>query len=209
MTADGGVPRAFDFIREHELRMRLGIVHDLLLFGLIVVLGVAVYRGLRPFGEALALFGLTCMAIEAALSVVIELSSFAGLWLASDASYLDGMAQQQRLGLLGLILDLRASGYTIAILFYGASSLAFSYLLSRSRHVPRALALFGVFASAWLVIATAIGILTPTAAASSAAAQGIIGSASALAMLFQVTVAVWLIVKGTGRAEPSVYAAAK
>jgi hypothetical protein len=165
--------------------MRLGIVHDVLIFMMIGALAVAAYLGLRRFGAGLALFGLVAMAIEVALSLAIELSSFAAIHVV-----------RTREPGLELILYLRASGYMVVILMFAASTAAFSVLLQRSGHVPQALAAFGLLASGLLLAATVFAVMTPTDSALGDLVRASTTTASGLAMLFQTGVGAWLLVRG-------------
>ncbi len=78
----------------------------------------------------------------------ITVSSFVVLSLLSGADYLQAFEPRQLQALARLFIGAQSSGYWIMLVFFGLGSTTYSYLLVRSCYVPKALAVFGVVASA-------------------------------------------------------------
>ncbi|MGH9929929.1 MAG: DUF4386 domain-containing protein [Pyrinomonadaceae bacterium] len=92
--------------------------------------------------------------------------------------------------------------YYIGLPFWGLASTIGSYLLFRSRYIPRALAGFGVISSVWCVFCAFAFIVFPRFDATV--------NAWAFDMpifLFEMALGLWLLFKGlspTGLAEPEI-----
>jgi hypothetical protein len=115
--------------------------------GMTVVLA-AFYVILRPFGRTIALV--------AAVSQVL----FAGAWAIGAARLLETLrllngigelrtfTEDQLQALASLPLSIFWDHYYIGLLFWAVSTTLFSYLWLKSRHIPRALAVFGIVSGA-------------------------------------------------------------
>jgi Domain of unknown function (DUF4386) len=111
--------------------------------GMTVVLA-AFYVILRPFGRTIALV--------AAVSQVL----FAGAWALGAARLLETLrllngigelrpfTEDQLQALASLPLSIFWDYYYVGLLFWAVSTTLFSYLWLKSRHIPRALAVFGI-----------------------------------------------------------------
>jgi len=107
-----------NFIQTHELLFRIGIADHIIVFMSGTILSLAFYRILTPVNRNLALLALVSILLHTSLTVVIELSSFMALFLATSKEYLAIFQIKQLQALLGLCLDVRAAGYMLATLFF-------------------------------------------------------------------------------------------
>jgi hypothetical protein len=78
----------------------------------------------------------------------------------------------------------------IGFVFLGLGSVVFSYLLFRSRYVPRWLAAWGIFSSAVLAGGSLVTIAFPEA-------TSVVNPALFVPMfIFEVTTGLWLLIRG-------------
>jgi hypothetical protein len=186
-----GGAQAAGFINDNLALFRAGIVIDLALFLLLLVLGTVLYSILRPFHRWIALLAVLSVAMEAAVSVVIELSSFASLGLLKNESMSGAFTQSQLTAMLELVLRLRGEGYIVAMTFFSISFAGFFYLFMRSAMVPRVLASTGLLLSLLMLFATGAQIFSPVGFVL------VVAQASAgLVMIHQLIFGSWLLIKG-------------
>lgn len=188
-----------ELVRSRELLLRVGIVTDLFLFATGVVAFVALFVVLRHVDEGLAVLGLAMMVVQAALVVVVELSSFLVLLLFGGRAYAGAFTPEQAQSLAALVLDTRAAGYTVALLFFALGWAAFCSLFLWSADLPRGVAVWGLLSFLLVLAATALRISLPEGAGIVAPTRMAGQVASVSIMLFQVTVGSWLVVKGVSR----------
>lgn len=169
----------------NEMTLRIGAILMLTDVFFVAVIGVLLYNVGRGFSERIAVGYLSTRLIEAiglAVGVVFVLLpvSLAGQEV-GDVATLTAVAQQGN-----------AIAYRIAMMALGLGSLPFWYLAYRVRLVPPALAMFGVAAYAIFFLGYALDILGFDVGLLAAIPGGI----------FEVAVALWLIVKGFSIPDP-------
>ncbi len=188
-------------IMAHEALFRINIACNLMYAVAIIVLLAALYQLLGPVNRTLALVAASCWMIVAMMWGVSALSMLGTLRLLGDAAYLSVFETTQLQTLARLHLSSGYDAYYIGLPFWGLASTMGSYLLFRSRYIPRALAGFGVVSSAWCMLCAFAFIIVPHFDA--------IINAWAFDMpifLFEVALGVWLLIRGlrsTGLAETS------
>jgi hypothetical protein len=123
-----------------------------------VILAWALYVTLEPIDARLSLVGLCLRIGEAAIFGVMSVLSFATVRLYATAQEAGSGETGVPQTLLSLGGSASAAGFNIAALFFAPASTLFFYLLFRSRYVPRAISVLGVFASV-LVLPVALGSL--------------------------------------------------
>jgi hypothetical protein len=153
--------QAAQWLMAHQRLFRLGIASDLLAFTIDIALVTALYIVLRPVNRSLALFAAFCRVIETALFFAVTLRYFDMLGLVSGADYLRGFQAEQLQGLARLAISAHNSGYNVGLVLAGLGSTVFCYLWLESGYIPRALAAFGIFASALLAVCTFTYVIFP------------------------------------------------
>lgn len=176
----------------HETHLRLTVVLTLATVLSALALAVSLYVVTRGYDCGLALIGLTARTAEGVIGAVYALPA---LGLISAARALEGLAPGPEAGVLvSLLLDARQNTMMLSAICFAAGSTAFSWLLLRGRAVPVVLAGFGVLASALLLLALPVQLAIDS--------RGILGMLVWLPMLlFEVVLAVWLIVRGVRASE--------
>jgi len=185
-TSGEGVAAQIAGIAQHATDVRLTILLTLLGNLSALVLAVTLYAITRDQDSDLAMLGMTCRLAEGITGMDVS-RTLGLLWLATatDAAALDAGATS---ALGAYFLKMEGSFGASATLFAVGSTL-FSWLLLRGRMVPSALAWLGVLASILLVVCLPLqlaGLL-----------RGPINQFIWLPMLlFEVPLALWLIIKG-------------
>ena len=191
-TSGEGVAAQLATIAQHATDVRFTVLLNLLMNLSALVLAVTLYVITRDQDRDLALLAMTCRVAEgiAGMDVSVTLGL---LWLATEteAATLDPGAASA----LGAFFLKMAKTMGASATFFAVGSTIFSWLLLRGRMIPLALAWGGVLASVLLVVCLPLqlaGLLS-----------GPVTSFQWLPMLlFEVVLALWLIIKGVAARAP-------
>lgn len=177
---------------QHVIEVRVLALLYLLTAFSAIVLGVTLYAITREQDPDLAMLALTCRVVEGVKNAQGVSSTLAVLWLATTAgaNALNGEAMHA----LGAYL-LRGEG--ISAIFFAVGSTLFSWLLLRGRMIPAALGWLGVLASALVVVVLSLQLLGLFASAGWF--SGITWLMWFPMLVFEVTLALWFIVKGVAQ----------
>ncbi len=133
-----------------------------------------------------AFFHLVGLAITAFSSLL----QLAPLLVLGGGQYLSVFKVERLQALARLFVSVHADGYSIGMVFFGLGSTVFAYLWFKSRSIPRALAAWGTFSSLVVAIVTLAIMVFPSLAAV------VIPVYFAPIFIFEVTLGLWLLVKG-------------
>jgi hypothetical protein len=169
----------------HVTDVRLGAVLSFVGCVCALVLAVTLYAITREQDRDLAMLGLTCRVAEGVVGAA-SIPTTLGLLAITTAAGTNAVDPAAAGAVGAFVLNQTA---VIAATFFAVGSTLFSYLLLRGRIVPVALAWLGVVASILVVVGLPlqlVGIL-----------QSPIRDLMWFPMLaFEVTLALWLIIKG-------------
>jgi hypothetical protein len=185
-TTGTGVTAQLATIAQHATDVRLTILLTLVMNLSALVLGVTLYAITREQDRDLALLGMTCRVAEGIAGMDVS-GTLGLLWLATatDAPALAGTGASA----LGAFFLKMGQTMGASATFFALGSTFFSWLLLRGRMIPVPLAWLGVVASVLLVVCCPLvlaGLL-----------RGPITTYMWLPMLlFEVVLALWLIIKG-------------
>jgi hypothetical protein len=189
-TSGEGVATRLATIAQHATDVRLTILLTLLMNLSALVLAVTLYAITREQDRDLAMLGLTCRVAEGIAGMDVS-GTLGLLWLATttDATALDAGAASA----LGAFLLKMGETMGASATFFAIGSTLFSWLLLRGRMIPAPLAWLGVLASVLLVVCCPLQL------------AGLLGGPVTTFMwfpmlLFEVALALWLIIKGAGPA---------
>lgn len=177
-------------IAASERLFRLGAVSNLLTFAGCIPLLLALYVVLKPVSKNLALLAAFWRLAECAIFSLVILNDFLTLRFLSGADYLRAFNARQLQALAYTFAHAHDAGYLIGLMFYGLGSTIFSYLFFKSRYIPRALSVLGVFASL-LVATVTLAIMVFPGLASVASPAFFVPS-----FLFELILGFWLLLKG-------------
>ena len=183
-----GITAKLANIAAHATEMRIAIVLTLLTSFSALVLGVTLYGITRDEDHELAMLAMACRVCEGVLGAISLRTTLGLLWLATEGTgtATAGVADANA---LGAFLLMPGQSALISATFFVVGSTLFSYLMVRGRMVPVSLAWLGVLASGLLVVGVPLQLV--------GVFGGLMGGLMWLPMLvFEVTLAVWLLVKG-------------
>jgi hypothetical protein len=173
-----------------ERLFRLSIVSGLITVAGEIILLVALYIVLKPINRNVALLAAFWRLAKCVIFAIMALGDFVALRLLSGAVYLRAFEAKQLHALAGLFISARHDGGFIGGVFLGLGSTVFAYLWLKSRYIPRGLAAWGIFSS----LVLAIGILSIVVFPGLASVMG--PTYWAPIFIFEVTLGLWLLVKG-------------
>jgi hypothetical protein len=127
-------------ILTHERQFRIGLVGETIMLNSDIVLAVALYALLKPINRFLALLGAfwrIANAIVLGVGIVVSLVAVNAL---GDAHYLTAFNTDQMQVTARQLLDIHGGGALVGLIFFGFGAATHSYLLWKSRYIPRLLA---------------------------------------------------------------------
>lgn len=191
-TAGEGTAAKLASMAQQATDVRINVVLGLLTCFMALVLAVTFYRITRDQGPEIALLGLACRVGEGVIGCIFIPWTLGLLSFATDAGPNPPEAAANAAG--SVLLAARAWNPIIAATFFAVGSMLFSYLLLRGRTVPIVLAWLGVVASAVLVVALPMQL------------AGVLDSPITELMwlpmaVFEITLALWLLIKGVAMPE--------
>ena len=148
-------------IMAHETRFRLSMACNLIYVANVAFLIAALYVILKPVNRGLALAAAFCRLIFAMMWGVTALNMFGALRLLGDAPYLHVFSADQLQTLARMHLRASFDAYYVGLPFFALASTICSFLWFRSGYIPKALAVFGLVASAWCVLCAFTYIVFP------------------------------------------------
>jgi len=172
-----------------ERLFRIGFAIHLLTFASDAILAVAFYIVLRPVNRNIALLGAAWRLADCAILAGNMVNDFVVLRLLSGADYLKAFNTSQLQALARLFISVEGAGFQIGFIFLGLGSTIFSYLWLKSRYIPRAFAVWGIFASLVMAFVTLAIMVFP--------GMSIIGLTYMAPMfIYEVGLGLWLLIKG-------------
>lgn len=169
--------------------VRLTVLLDLSTFFIAAALAVSIYALTRDEDRELALMALCFRVGEGVVAAVSCVESLGLVALATRSAAATGPEAAAAAALGDLLLKQGGSSMLIGATCFAVGSTIYSYLFLRARSIPVPLAWLGVFASALLVVALPLRLAEVL--------QGLAAQLVWLPMLvFELTLAFWLIVKG-------------
>ena len=181
----------------HERLFRMGVASNLLVFATDVLLITSLYIVLERVNRRLALLAAIFRVMENTILVVAVLNDFYMLRLLSGASYLSGLDSAAIASLARVSVGAHNSAYGVALILFGFGSTIFCYLWLKSGYIPRPLAAFGVIASIWIGLCSFSFVVFPEL--NRVIGVGYYGGPI---FLFELTVGLWLLLRGIKDESP-------
>lgn len=147
-------------ILAHERLFRMGIAGCVVYCIGFIVVASAFYIVLKPVNENLALLAAFGRLVYAFTWLLVTINLFTAVRLLSSAEYAPAFGPDQLLVLARLYLS-GFDQYYVGLLFWALGAAVGSYLWFKSNYIPRAMAAFGVIASAWCAACTLILFIFP------------------------------------------------
>src|SRR4029077_9811604 len=189
LVVAGDVTATANNIMTSESLWRISIAGDLILLVCAVPLTLILYVLLRPVNKNLALLAVFFNIVEFPIEAASKLCLFAALFLSGNADYLKAFAPHQLPALVKVSLKLHDYGFGIDLVFFGCACLVYGYLLFRSGYFPRTLGVLMAIAGLSYLVNSFTLILAPAYA-------GTISLILVLALIGELSLCLWLMVKG-------------
>ena len=180
-NAEGAAARLVR-IAEHATDVRIATIMVLVESFSALVLAVTLYGITRDEDQELSMLGLVCRVVEGVLVSAAILDRWQMLWLAKAGPAADAALSE--------FVFMPGPNVPTSAIFYAVGNTIFAYLLARGRIVPAPIAWFGVFACGLLVVAL------PFELAGFSVGTVIRYSQWLPALVFQLALALWLLIKG-------------
>src|ERR1700719_3089231 len=189
LTVSGDAAATANNIMASESLWRISIAGDLILLVCAVALTLILYVLLRPVNKKLALLAVFFNLVEFPIEAVSKLYLFAALFLSGNADYLKAFEPHQLHALAKIALKVHDYGFGIDLVFFGFACIIYGYLLFRSTYFPSTLGVLMAIAGLSYLVNSFTLILAPAYA-------GRIFLVLALALIGELSLCLWLIVKG-------------
>jgi hypothetical protein len=145
---------------------------------------------LKPVSQNLALLAAFGRMVHGLTWLLVTLNLFTALRLLSNADYSRAFGPDQLPALARLYLS-GYDAYYVGLLFWALGATVGSYLWFKSNYIPRALAAFGIIASAWCAACTLVLCIFPDF--SKVVNLWLFDSPMAI---FELALSFWLLFKG-------------
>lgn len=175
-------------IMAHELRFRILVAGEIIMYVLVVLLSLALYIVLKTVDRNLALLALLWRLGEAIIGAGVTVTG--GLLPLLLLSRKAAFETEQLQSLVGLFLGVRNAGLDVVLIFIGMGGTLFCYLFFKSKYIPRTLAVWGMFTYVSMLILAIASILIPHLSETVKMAFYAPGG------LFEITIGLWLLIKG-------------
>jgi hypothetical protein len=175
-------------IMVNELRFRISVAGEIMMFVFVVLLSLALYVILKTVNKNLALLALLWRLGEAIIGGGITvLSGLIPLLLLNREVALE---TEQLHALVGLFLGVRNAGLDVVLIFIGMGGTLFCYLFLKSKYVPKILAAWGMLTYISMLILAFTSIFLPNLSETIKMAFYAPGG------LFEIIIGLWLLIKG-------------
>jgi hypothetical protein len=175
-------------IMANELRFRISVASEIMMFVLVVLLSLTLYVILKTVNKNLALLALLWRLGEAIIGAgVTVLSGLIPLLLLNQEVAFE---TEQLQALVGLFLGTRNAGLDVVLIFIGMGGTLFCYLFFKSKYIPRILAAWGILTYLSMLILAFTSILLPNLSETIKMAFYAPGG------LFEIIIGMWLLIKG-------------
>ena len=170
---------------------RIGMAGDILVHVLDIPLMLALYVILKPVNKNLALLAVLFNLIQTAVLAANKLNLLMPLLLLlGNADYLKSFEPNQLYALVQLSVRLHGYGFGMGLIFFGFACLVLGYLIYRSGYLPPILGILMAIAGLSYLTNSFALLLAP------AFSSMIVPAILAPALVGEVSLALWLLVKG-------------
>jgi len=183
-------------IIEHETMFRLNVASNLIYIITLVFLLTSFYVILKPVNKNLALVAVFIRFVYALMWTLMTINILSAIRLLGDASYLSVFNLDQLQTMARLQLSNSWDAYYVGLPFWGLTSAVISWLLFKSRYIPRTLAVYGIISSLWCVFCGFAYLIFPN--------YGKIvhiGLFDVPLVIFELVLGFWLLIKGLTAAK--------
>jgi hypothetical protein len=160
-----------------------------------IVLAVLLYALFKPVDRYVSLLAALTHVACAIVLAVAAIGTFAALRLTGTGGYISAVDIQQRNALAMLAIRLQEDMFAIGLVFFVFTCLALGYLIIRSGFLPRTIGVLMFVAAGAYILNSFAHILSPSLA------EQLIPGIFAPIFIAELSLALWLTVKGVDREE--------
>ena len=168
---------------------RLGFFTDSIMLLSDVALAVLLYVLLKPVSMVLSLMAMCFRLVQTAVLALNLLHYYAAALILGGVGYSMPLGPTVRDALALFFLDLHAHGYDLGLLLFGLNCLVLGYLVFKSHFLPKVLGVLMMGAGLAYLIGSYTRFLFPEYI-------GVITPIYALAVIAEVSICLWLLIKG-------------
>ena len=175
-------------IAQNPMTSQIIVLLTLIMALCALVLAVTIYALTRDWDRDLAMFAMLCRVGEGIIAVLAPVVTLGLLWIATNASSMPNAVPENTLA--AYLFKIEGYTGTVAAICFSMGSMIYTYIFLRVGTIPKWLGWLGVFASAILIIILPLQL-------AAFIKDGLLTQLIWIPMLvFELTFAVWLIVKG-------------
>jgi hypothetical protein len=197
-TVTGNVMATVNNIIANEWLFRIGITYELVAAIVSILLSMVLYILFKPINKNLALLALFLKLAEAIVVTIKVLFSLIALQMLNGRANLTLFESEKMQDLVGLFLNACNNGSLISMVFLGMGFTLFNYLFFKSKYIPGILSGLGILSYSLIFIYGFINILAPDYAT----VLIIKAICWAPSCLFELTIGLWLLLKGIKVKQP-------
>jgi hypothetical protein len=188
-----GYPAFLTAVTEHSFQIRSAVLLSFAGSALTVSLGIFAFQILRFYSQSVALLFLVVCALSCTLDIV-HAGTIISMLSLSNQFVVSGAANSEPYEIVGAaVVAARRSAHITQLLAIAAWMFVFYIALLRFKLIPRVLAVIGAFGVTLQFIGVTLMMLLGST---------VIGEMAMPLLPIQITVAVWLIVKGFNNPTP-------
>jgi hypothetical protein len=173
---------------------RIGFVADSIMLLCDVALAVLLFVLLKPVSKTVALIAMFFRLTQTAVLAANLLNYYAAALILEGMGYASTLEPGQVHALAYMFLDLHAHGYDLGLILFGVHCALLGYLIFRSHYLPKVLGILMMAASATYLIGSYTRFLFPDYIST-------ISAIYAVAVIAEVSLCLWLLVKGVNVRE--------
>lgn len=191
-----GSPAFLTAVAEHSLQIRCAVLLSFVGSALTIYLGITAFQVFRLYSKSVALLFLVVCAVSCTLDIAQAGTILSMLSISNDFVN-SGAANSEQYRVIGAVVaSSRRSAHIMQLLAIGAWMFTFYVSLFRFNLIPRVLAAIGLIGVALQFIGVTLMMFL---------GYGVIGQMAMPLLPIQITVAVWLMIKGfnNGAVKPA------
>lgn len=181
-------------ILAHEMLFRSAIVIDLISTVIFICLGLALYRLLCEVDRTQAGLMVAFVLVSSAIAFMDAVYELGAIILFQGGDFLSVFSKEQLNAMGMLFIRLHGQGIRVNELFWGLWLFPFGILVMRSRFLPRIL-------GAWLILNGFAYVATSFTDLLAPQYSGLVSKISFPAMLGEIAIMLWLLIKGANVKE--------
>jgi hypothetical protein len=188
-------------ISTHPTLFRLGVISGLIGQVSFVMVGVLLYRLLKPVNQIHALSMLAFVLVAVPIAFVYGIFELAPLIMLSDDTFLKAFTTEQLNALSMIFFKLRNTGIMVVEIFWGLWLLPLGYCVYKSNLFPRILGVMLMVGSFGYVLIFIVNIAAPSYAR-------VFSYATLVTTIAEFAFMLYLLIKGVRTDSKKVYASA-